>query len=347
MPRMVVKLGPGVKCKLRRMRKETNDNRLGIRCQIVLLAGKGRTWERIAEGVGCSRSCVARVLRRFHNHGLAGLIDRREDNGPSKLDDSFLGLLYRLVDDTPRSFGYLRPTWTRELLVRVMEEKSGVRIHVATMSRALAKIGARRGRPKPMVRCPWKRRAKERRLAELRKLIASLPHGEQVFFVDEVDIHLNPKIGLDWMNRGKQKEVLTPGQNEKCYLAGALNAATEKLTWVGAVKKNSALFIELVRELVRRHRGAKVIHIILDNYKIHSSKQTLAVLAEFKGRVQLHFLPPYCPDENRIERVWKDLHDNVTRNHRCKSLDQLISEVVQYLRDRNVRGPQPFSRKAA
>jgi hypothetical protein len=44
-----------------------------------------------------------------------------------------------------------------------------------------------------------------------------------VVFEDEVDVHLNPIIGLDWMNRGHQKTVLTPGQNQKLYVAGALN----------------------------------------------------------------------------------------------------------------------------
>jgi transposase len=344
---MVIKLGPGVKSRLRRMRKETKDKGLANRCQIVLLAGQGRSQRLIAEAVGYSRSGVCRVLNRFRQQSLAGLVDRREDNGLLKLDGRFLGLLYELVDDTPRRYGYLRPTWTRELLVRVIEETIAVKVHVTTMSRALAKIGARRGRPKPAVRCPWKRRRKQRRLAALRKLVAKLPRNELAFYVDEVDIHLNPKIGVDWMNRGKQKEVLTPGQNEKCHLAGALNAGTGKLTWVGAPRKNSALFIDLLRQLVQRHPHAKVMHLILDNYKIHKSKQTQAALAEFKGRVQLHFLPPYCPDENRIERVWKDLHDNVTRNHRCRTLRELGHEVVRYLEDRNHCGPQPLSKIAA
>jgi transposase len=45
----------------------------------------------------------------------------------------------------------------------------------------------------------------------------------------------------------------------------------------------------------------------------------------------LHFLPPYCPDYNRIERIWKDLHDNVTRNHTCRSMRELLREVIAYL----------------
>lgn len=53
-----------------------------------------------------------------------------------------------------------------------------------------------------------------------------------VFYEDEVDIHLNPKLGADWMLRGKQKKVVTPGQNRKHYIAGALHAVTGNVTYV-------------------------------------------------------------------------------------------------------------------
>ena len=54
-----------------------------------------------------------------------------------------------------------------------------------------------------------------------------------------------------------------------------------------------------------------------------------------QGKVVPHFLPPYCPEHNRIERTWRDLHDNVTRNHQCRIMEQLMSDVVDYLLRRN------------
>ncbi len=39
----------------------------------------------------------------------------------------------------------------------------------------------------------------------------------------------------------------------------------------------------------------------------------------------------YCPDSNRIERVWQDFHANVTRNHRCKTMSHLLSNARRYL----------------
>ena len=74
--------------------------------------------------------------------------------------------------------------------------------------------------------------------------------------------------------------------------------------------------------------------MILDNFIIHKSHMTRAWLAEFGARIQLHFLPPYCPSENRIERIWLDLHANVTRNHRQKTIDALLERVHGYLTER-------------
>ena len=100
----------------------------------------------------------------------------------------------------------------------------------------------------------------------------------------EVDVHLNPKIGLDWMNRGQQKEVVTPGKNEKRYLAGALDSATGRLICVEGMRKTSELFISLLARLVEEYPCAKRIHLILDNYRIHHSAITKTALRHFARR---------------------------------------------------------------
>ena len=78
--------------------------------------------------------------------------------------------------------------------------------------------------------CPWKKRRRTRRLRQSASLIETAPNDEVVVYADEVDIDLNPKIGPDYMVRSRQKQVMTPGKNQKRYLAGALNAKTGQLT---------------------------------------------------------------------------------------------------------------------
>jgi len=142
------------------------------------------------------------------------------------------------------------------------------------------------------------------------------------------------------MGRGQQKEALTPGQNEKRYLAGAQDVRTGVIHWVEADKKDSWLFLEMLHKLTQVYAQATVIHVILDNYKIHSSQIAQLALAGFAARVKLHFLPPYSPDENVIERTWQHLHANVTRNHTCARMQALMQEVRYYLRKRNRKSLQ-------
>lgn len=335
MDRIVLQLEHPVKLKLKRLKRDADDPGVAMRCQIVLLSDRGWARKRVAEAVGCDVSWVRRVLNRFIESGLAGLVDRREDNGELKLDENYLSVLHLIVDQSPQAYGYRRPTWTRELLVAVMARITGVSIHVTTMSRALRRIRSRHGRPRPVVNCPWSESRKTRRLREIRRVLKALPTDEAFVYLDEADIHLNPKIGLDWMNRGTQKQVVTPGNNAKCYIAGTLDAVTGKLTWVIADRKNSLLVIAMFQRLLRLYPNKRRIHVVLDNFSIHHSRQTRAWLAEHGQRLVLHFLPPYCPEANKIERVWLDVHANVTRNHRCHSMEMLIDDLIQYLIERN------------
>jgi transposase len=309
---MVVAVRGPVKRELRKLRKKTTDKGLALRCQIVLLWNEGKVWLDIARAVGCSVSWVGRVIRRFRDHGVVGLYDRREDNGQSKLDEAYLARLYEIVDQQPNDFGYPRPTWTQELLAKVMAEQMGVQVHPGTMSRALQMINARLGRPKPVVGCPWSKAAKNRRLAMIRRAVNGMRFPDMAVYLDEVDIHLNPKIGPDWMNRGKQKEVMTPGQNVKRYVCGALNVETGCIEYVAGERKNSSLFLLTLEQVLRSNPGARAIHVVLDNFRIHSSQQVQAWMKHNGQRLRLHFLPPYCPDHNKIERKWRDLHAAVT-----------------------------------
>ena len=275
-----------------------------------------------------------------------GLADRREDNGDRKITEAYELELLCIVDEIPKKFGYRRPTWTQELLVLVLAQRTDIVISVSAMSRLLSRLGIGLKRPKPIVECPWRKGHRTRRLQELRRLVDNLPADEVVVYLDEVDIHLNPKMGPDWTRRGRQKQVLTPGCNKKRYLA-ARGTPRHSGSLMSKAQKNSLLFLNLLYELVTKtYPNAKRIHVILDNYGIHDSHQVqLAMKSAVAERLQLHFLPPYCPDHNRIERIWKDLHDNVTRNHRCRTMEGLMAEVRSYLEGRNRCGRHTYAQE--
>lgn len=314
---------------------------------MVAKLGQGLTANQVARDLSCAVSTVVGAGHRFIAGGEDALLDQRAGNGTAKVDARFLSELREVLLRVPTDFGWERPTWTRELLCLEMKRRGFPRVAVCTMGRALSSLGAKLSSPKPTVLCPWNRQRRLRVLAALRRLARHATLREPVFYEDEMDVPLNPKIGRDWMLPGHRRWVVTPGKNRKHYVAGALNAVTGHLTWVEAGAKTSALFCKLVWRLIADHPQAKRIHIIVDNYIIHSSKKTQQFLAQFGNRVVLHFLPPYCPDDNRIERVWLDLHANVTRNHRCKTIEELMGNVARYLRAYNRRAERnPSLRRA-
>jgi transposase len=333
---------------IRKKGMRSGDAVCRFRCKIILGLVQGKSPSRLASGGLCAESQAYRVAHLFLAQGLRGMADKREDNGEHKVNARYVSELLTAVAGSPQSHGYLRPTWTQELLILVLAERTGVTISLTTMSRLLKRHRVRLGRPKPIVECPWKKARRDRKLRQIERLVRDLGPDEVAVYADEVDIHLNPKIGPDWMLRGQQKQAVTPGQNEKRYLAGVLDARTGKLTWVEGLRKTSLLFLQLLYRLVTRtYRTARKIHVILDNYGIHDSLQVQLALATLNGRVEFHFLPPYCPDHNRIERIWEDLHANVTRNHRCRTMEELMAQVKIYLKARNKRRCHCYPRAMA
>ena len=257
---------------LRRLADRARDAGLRGRCKVILALVRGTSPTLIARGGLCAKSPVFRVAGRFLAGGLAGLADRREDNGRLKVTPAYQAELLRLGEGSPQGFGYRRPTWTQELLILVLAERVDIAVSASTMSRLLDRMGVGLKRPKPIVQCPWRPARRRRRLRAIERLVMHLPADEVAVYVDEVDIHLNPKIGPDWMRRGRQKEVPTPGCNQKRYLAGAWDPRARRLVSVEGERKTSLLFLELLHKLATTtYPDARRVHIILDNYGIHDS----------------------------------------------------------------------------
>lgn len=305
-----------------------------IRCRVILKVTAGSSCNAAARELGCAPSTAMRIVARYLREGEAALLDGRLENGERKIDADLRGGIGELLAGTPEVHGFTRPTWTLELLRQVAHRTLGVLISLGALWALLREIGARWGRPRPVVSCPWKAARRRRRIAVLKRLAASASDTNVVVYADEVDVHLNPKIGPDWMLPCTQRLVMTPGKNEKRYLAGAFEPFHNRLVYVDGDRKASWLFLNLLRALLETYESAKKIHVILDNYVIHKGQLAQAWLAKFGARLQLHFLPPYCPNENRIERIWLDLHANVTRNHRQRTIAALLNRVHHYLGER-------------
>lgn len=310
--------------KLRTMAQRSKDPGTARRALALLALLNGRSVSQVAEFTAAARSTVYRWVGWFVDGGTAALRRGRGGRPASTVTDECVQALETLLGATPRDYGYLRSTWTSELLSVALEWHFGHVIHASTVRRLLPRMnwGWRRARPTLHKRDP----RKAEKLRAIERALGSASHDTEVFYVDEADIDLNPRIGFTWSRRGHQQAIATPGQNVKHYVAGALNARTGRLVWTEHSRKNTTLFLSLLDALRRRYRRARRIVLVLDNYIIHKADLVKRWLAD-NPKFKLLFQPVYHPWVNQIERLWKAMHDNITRNHRHSRMFDLCQDV--------------------
>lgn len=324
----IEKMKKAARRRLRGLTQRSHDAGMVRRALAMLRLAEAGSVALVAEQISAARSSVYRWQAAYRETGIKGLRSARRGREIFTCSPEVITLVCRLLKQLPRELGYLRSTWSSELLALEVVRQSGVRIHASTIRRLLPRLayGWRRARPTLCLRDP----RKSERLSAIEQALSERRPGVAVFYVDEADIDLNPRIGFSWSAKGQQLAIPTPGTNQKRYLAGALHAQSGQVFWVEAERKDSALFIALLERLWQRYRGKREILLILDNYCAHKSQATHAWLAAHQ-KFRLLFQPTYHPWVNRIERLWKTLHDTITRNHRYPTISQLMNGVRRFL----------------
>lgn len=323
-----IRLTPGQRQSLLSSYRRSADPDVRLRAHILLLLSAGYAWAAIGEILFCSSSTIARWKARFEAEGVEAILGRPRGRRRSGAHIGIALVVQWVLTRSPADFRFCRSRWSCEAVAVVLRDDIHVPVGRETVRLWLRSAGLVWRRPRPTIRP--KDPDREAKLAALRALLKGLPAEETAVFMDEVDVNLNPKVGCMWMRRGEQASVETPGTNEKRYLAGSIHWRTGRVILTeGGVKegRSAALFLRHLDDLRRAFRHYKVVHVICDNAGIHKpekSKAVRAYLEEWSGRVKVHYLPVYAPETNPVERVWWRLHEAVTRNHRCRTMDELL-----------------------
>jgi transposase len=311
---------------------------------ILLLCAAQRSPTEIATVLFCSRSTVYRVVAAYRvgqwdevteeSVTTPPVLQRQARLSPA-LRRSVLGILH----STPRLCGWCRTRWSCATVALELFVRRRITVSGETVRRWLHELGWEWKRAKLCAKDEDPQRVEK--LARIRLAFEQLRAGAALFFADELDINLLPKVGYQWMPKGEQIEVMTPGTNEKRYLAGALDIATGKITQCVWYRKQTGLFLELLDTLDRTHPAPLFtqLTVVADNAKLHKAKRVQQWLVAHP-RFALLYLPTYCPAANPIERAFGDVHDKCTRNHTRKRMWHLVQDVKQHL---HVNGPWPYA----
>jgi transposase len=308
-------------------------------CRAIILLGGGAPREIVAEQFGVHVATIGRWAASYRERGLVGLRGPERDGRgrPAKLDVSHLELLKELVLTSPRAMGYAFTSWTLPRLAAILKKRTNISVRPHYLGLLLHRMGITRKRPKHVLEGKRDEAAHDRAKAELHQLKKNLGRLRKRVVVsqDETEFHLYPYLVAIWSVVGTpQPEVKTPGKNQKRVLYGGLNLKTGHLTGYWSTSKSGGHFVEFLEALLADYPDQSIL-MIADNGSFHHTRQVDKFLEEHKDRIEVRWLPPYCPDLNDIERTWRRLKASHASNFLFNSLDDLITNVQKGIREMN------------
>jgi|SaaInlLV_10m_DNA_2_1039722.scaffolds.fasta_scaffold31642_1 transposase len=164
-------------------------------------------------------------------------------------------------------------------------------------------------------------------LAQYKKLKETSGNKEPIYFVDSVHPEHQTRLAYGWIMKGDRKSIATTGRQYRLNIMGGICLNGHKIIYEQAEKVDEYSIQSFLYRLRKKHPGQYKVHIIWDNAGYHCSKKVQAFAQELG--ITLHYLPPYSPNLNPIERLWKIMHEQVTYNRYYEKFSD-FTEAIQY-----------------
>ena len=283
----------------------------------------------VMRSLGLCRTTIYRWLRAFARKGHAALAGRKAPGRKPALSGQQRQQVRRwIVGRDPRQYGFEFGLWTRRIVAELIAGKFGITLQLTAVGRLLA--GLEITPQKPL------RRAYERDPKAVEQWLArdyprlkrrARKHGAMIFFLDEAGFTSEPGLGRTYGLKGRTPVVRTSGQRQKVNAISALNARGAFWSAVYTGNFNATRFVGFLKDF-RRGRKARV-YLVVDGHPSHRAKLVSQYVQSTRGRLELHFLPPYAPDLNPDEFVWQHTKTNGVAKkplRKGESLRQRVSE---------------------
>ncbi len=318
------------------------------RLKVIDLSGQGYSALELSRMFDLGAGTIRRYIHAYNETGLDGLQPGYGQGRPSTLDWSEAEWL-DILSQSPAELTLLETgaqNWTQALLAQYLSLYHQVQVSQSTLARALQRVGIRWRRAKARVHSPDPLYVvKRQRIAELQQLALSgeltsrtahpqsdePPKPATLVFLDSTDLHWCPDIGPAYMPVGQQMKVDTPGHDSSWLaLFGSLHFPSGEGLYTVHHRKRTAELLEHLQLLIDGDPD-HFWFVVLDNASAHTTRAIETFAAEHRQRIELVYLPTYSPHLNLIERLWRLMRSNVTRNRFHDSLAAVAEAVVQWL----------------
>ena len=286
--------------KLEKRVKQTRDVHERNRICVILARDEGCTIETIVRILRLSKESILHYIREYNSEGKT-CHDPRGGSECKLNVQQLTELLFHLEKVT-----YVKA----DAICAYVEKTFGVKYSAKGMIKLLHrnKFVYKKPLKIPTRLCP---KNQEEFIQKYEKLKAQLSTDEEIYFMDAVHPEYQSQAVFGWIRKGVRKTLQSTAQQTRLHFVGGINLDTMDANVYEYDKVNSESVIDFFKKL-EANSQASTIHVVLDNARSNRNKDVAKYVDG--SRIRLHYLPPYSPNLNPIERLWKVMREFTTYN---------------------------------
>jgi transposase len=303
-------------------RGNTRDKRTYMKLSVLVMLDEGHTQMTVAVALGIGLGTVNNCKQKYEDDGLDKYLDTHYVPYQGRLSDEQLAQLDNYVEQGLYSTCACIIDWVKQSF-DVEYSQSGMRSILHQLGFTYKKTTAVPGGASPV--------AQEAFLKQLEPFLTEeVSSNDVILFMDAVHPQHNTRSDYAWIKVGQKKEVPSNTGRKRININGAMNAQhPEEVTIIEADTINAQATQKLFERLLQRYQEKDTIYILADNARYYSS-QILKEWLEQNPKIQLLHLPPYSPNLNLIERLWKFMRKKVINLHYYKEFEAFRSAVLNF-----------------
>jgi len=306
------------KSHLDELHHQTKDGKERDRIKAILLRSEGWTVPMISQALRLHQTTIIRHINEYHE----GKLKNESGGSESKLDDS----------QTEELIAHLEAHTYHHVheIILFIKDKWGISFSIPGMNKWLHRHAFSYKKPKGF---PYKANPELQKefIVEYEKLKEEVGVDEPILFMDAVHPTQATKLSYGWIRTGQTKHVETTGSRTRLNIVGAIQLGNLAETVTAQYETiNGESIIDFMTKL-RGQYGSKTVHLILDRSGYHRSMLVAEKAIELN--IKLHFLPPYSPNLNPIERLWKVMNEKVRNNRFFKSSKDFKEAINRFFDD--------------
>ncbi len=316
---MRFKLTQQEKEEIRQLHRSCQKKRIADKLKALLFLDKGYSCVEVGELLLLDDDTIRSYREQYLNLGAESLLKDNNNGRLSYLDTKQLNLLEQHLENTT----YLD---SKGIIVWIFKQFN-ITYSPSGITSLLNRMGFVYKKP-VLTPCKADVKKQEEFEKEYQLLKQNLAAQDQIYFVDGVHPQHNSIATYGWIKKGKTKQLKTNNGRQRININGAINLVTKQVLYVEDERINAQTMITLLTLILQEQKEGK-IHIILDNARYYHA-QLVKDFLEKHPRIVLHFIPPYSPNLNIIERLWKILKKKVVYNQFYQKFDDFRMAVMNF-----------------